>query len=566
MNIETPPDLGQILLSLDGKGYKAYKCLQGRSYEFSPFRMTFEHVQGDPFAFPSRIAIEIDLTDAGFDPSFYDSRLRRLGLEDYLLRELHRNIAKTPGSIRGSGKSGEIGVQTPSQKILKRSALLIRENRLRLLMFAGLPADGRRILGKECLRLFAEVLPPLWSNSLLAESLDLVRVRTHLETLEDYDALQRELESNRWITFVANGSNLPRESGISDRPLKKNAVPFIAPTGLSAIVKLPHKGRVEGMPIPEGITLIVGGGFHGKSTLLRAVQDAVYPHIPGDGRELIATVPSAVKIRAEDGRSVRHIDVSGFMNRLPLVESTRDFSTQSASGSTSQAVNILEAIESGSRLLLMDEDTCATNFMIRDARMQLLISSSMEPITPYLDRVEEIYRTLQASTLLVMGGSGDYFDVANQVIAMEEFRPRLVTGEARKIVNENPGDRKREVEFPLPPVRERRAGLDHLNFSRGKKDCVIQTRGRLELILGRTSVDTRYVEQLVEEGQLEMCGWILSRLKSDSENGSLANFEGLRLIFREIEERGFDPLLPYNNGLLTLPRLQEVMAVLNRIR
>ena len=564
--MKTASHLYQTLLSLEGKGYKAYKTLQDRSYEYSPFVVTFEHVQGDPFAFPSRISIGVDLTDAGFDAALHDTPLRRLALEDYLLRKVHENIGRIRDRIRGSGKSGQISVQVPGQKILKRSALLIRENRMTLRMFAGLPAEGRRILGKECRRLFAELLPPLWSQSLLAASLDTEAIQNHVQTLEDYQALQEELGKNDWVAFVANGSLLPRASGVSDRPLQSGGVVFAAPEGLSAAVRLPHRGRVEGMPVPKGITLIVGGGFHGKSTLLRALQDAVYPHCPGDGRETVATVPSAMKVRAEDGRSVRQVNISGFMDRLPLIESTQDFSTQAASGSTSQAVNILEAIESGSRLLLMDEDTCATNFMIRDARMQALIASRMEPITPFLDRVVEIDATLQVSTILVMGGSGDYFDVARNVIAMEEFQPRLVTEAAQRIVVENPGDRKRETEFPLPAVAERRIGIEKLDFSRGKKECVIQARGRIELVMGRIGVDTRYVEQLVEEGQLEMCGWILRSLKSLLENETLSNVQGLKSIFREIGDGHFDSVLPWNNGLLALPRLQEVMAVLNRIR
>ena len=567
MNIEVPQSLQEIFQSIDGRGYKSYKILQGKTFQFPPFQVVFEHVQGDPFAFPSRISVSVDLTTAEFSSSFYENGLKRLAFEDHLLRVLHHNIRKMGVKIRGSGKSGQIRVQVPGQKVIKRNAVMVEGDRLQCILFAGLPADGRRVLGNECFRLFAEFLAPLWSQSLLASSLDLSSLQRSLDNLEDYTALQKELAKRGWVAFVANGSLLPRESGVSDRPLEKGGIKFEAPPELSAVVELPHADRIEGMPIFQGITLIVGGGFHGKSTLLRAIQHAVYPHVAGDGRERIATAASAVKIRAEDGRAVSQVDVSAFMNRLPLVESTKRFSTQSASGSTSQAVNILEAIEAGSTFLLLDEDTCATNFMIRDARMQALIAADKEPITPFIDRVEEIHDTFGVSSLLVMGGSGDYFAPAHTIIAMEEFKPRLVTSRAKQIVNETgPAERKKEVSFPFQPVAPRRIDPEKLNFRRGKKDCVIQVHGLLALTMGVMEVDTRYVEQLAEEGQLETCGWILKRLRDLLRAGIPSNIDGIHKIYEEMDEQGLNALTPYNNGLLALPRIQDALAVLNRMR
>jgi len=567
MNIEVCQPLKEIFRSIDGRSYKSYKILQGKTFQFPPFQIVFEHIQGDPFAFPSRISVSVDLTTAGFSPSFYENGLKRLAFEDHLLRVLHGNIGKARVKIRGSGKSGQVRVQVPGQKILRRNAVLVEGDRLQCILFAGLPADGRRVLGGECLRLFEEILAPLWAQSLLAASLDLAALKRSLDNLEDYMALRKQLDSKGWVAFIADGSVLPRESGVSDRPLETGGIPFQAPTELSAVVELPHAGSVTGMPVPRGITLIVGGGFHGKSTLLRAIQHAVYPHVVGDGRERIATVDSAVKIRAEDGRAVCPVDVSAFMNRLPLVKSTRNFSTQSTSGSTSQAVNILEAIEAGSRFLLLDEDTCATNFMIRDARMQALIAVDKEPITPFIDRVKEIHDAFGVSSLLVMGGSGDYFAPAHFVVSMEEFKPHVMTRRAKEIVKETGlAERKKEALSSFQPVALRRIDPGKLNFRRGKKDCVIQAQGLLTLTLGTTEVDTRYVEQLVEAGQLETCGWILKQLRDLLTETDCSNFEGLRMIYEEMDRKGLDILTPYNTGLLALPRIQDTLAVLNRLR
>ena len=237
------------------------------------------------------------------------------------------------------------------------------------------------------------------------------------------------------------------------------------------------------------------------------------------------------------------------------------------SGSPSQAANIIEALEVGSRLLLVDEDTAATNFMIRDARMQALIASNQEPITPLVDRIGELHKDLGVSTLLVMGGSGDYFDSADQVIAMESFQPKLVTTKAKQIVQENPGSRKTETSQPLPKVPMRTRNLSTLDFSRGKKTCVIQTQKLTALILGRTEIDVRYVEHLVEMGQLELCGWILKQLKDrQGKDPNVSNNEAIKNILEAIETGELESVTPFNNGLLALPRLQDVMAVLNRLR
>ena len=563
--MSAPQELLNQITSLNGKGYKSYKNLQGKSFSFDLFQLTFEHVQGDPFAAPSRLSIKIGLETAGFAKTHYENSLRKLALEDHLLREVSQRVQKCKGKVKGSGRSGEVAVQSPGQKIIRRSGMHIKNDSLTLILFAGLPGDGRRVLAEECVKLFSEILPPVWEESLLAKSLDMNRVQRALDTLEDYSALSELLDQNHWASFVADGSLLPRASGISDLPLKKDGVLFSAPEEMSAEVHLPHSGKVRGMPIPLGITLIVGGGFHGKSTLLKAIQDAVYPHVAEDGREGIATQPTAVKIRAEDGRSVQPINISGFMDNLPLIASTKNFSTVSASGSTSQAVNILEAIEAGSSLLLMDEDTCATNFMIRDARMQTLITS--EPITPLVDRIEELHKDLGVSTLLVMGGSGDYFDSADTVIAMDSFQPKLVTAKAKQIVQENPGSRKNETSGPLPEVPMRTRNLSTLDFSRGKKLCVIQTQKLISLILGRTEIDVRYIEHLVEPGQLELCGWILKQLKGMRDtDANVSNSDAIKNILRTIENGELESVAPFNNGLLALPRLQDVMATLNRLR
>lgn len=565
MNLTSPEILEQRLQKLEGLGYKAYKDLQGSSWSFGPIKVTFEHVQGDAFAAPSRMAAEINFALSEIPENSCESETTRLALEDFLLRRFHNAVMQRKRKFFGAGKSGMITALRPSQKILKRSAVAVTPEKIELLFFVGLPAEGRRILGNECARLFKEDVSHILQHTLTGHALDLGALQHHANTLEDYLSLRDQLTTKGWVGFVADGSRLARAAGNSDLPFEK-CQPLKAPKELSSTVTLPNAGEVNGMPILQGITLLVGGGFHGKSTLLKALQNAVYPHIPGDGRELVAVNPTAVKVRAEDGRFVNEVDISPFLDNLPGIGSTKSFSTTNASGSTSQAVNIMESLQTGCELLLLDEDTCATNFMIRDARMQALIQKDREPITPFVDRVRELYERFNVSTILVMGGSGDYFDVAGHVVAMDHFQPRDVSEEAMKIATAMPTGRKRESATPFPDLKPGMHAPESLKFRRGKKEVYISTQGLHTLILGVNEVDTHDVEQLAEPGQLEACGWVLLALKDWLEKNSVPDVSGVNSLLAKMEKEGVSSLMPWNNGLVSMPRMQEVMAVLNRMR
>ena len=215
-------------------------------------------------------------------------------------------------------------------------------------------------------------------------------------------------------------------------------VPFVSPDSMKVTMKLPYKGVLTGMGIRKGITLVVGGGYHGKSTLLKALESGVYPHIAGDGREYVVTDDTAMKIRAEDGRSIRHTDISMFINDLPNGKDTYAFDTEDASGSTSQAANVIESMEAGTQVFLIDEDTSATNFMVRDELMQQVIHRDMEPITPFIERVRDLYQEDGISTVLVAGSSGAYFQIADQIIQMDKYVPREITELAKKAASDYP--------------------------------------------------------------------------------------------------------------------------------
>lgn len=494
--MKTSEELRNLLNRIDHKGYPAYKDTKGQ-YQFGTYVLSIDHVQGDPFASPSKVSVHIDGKQAGFDACLYDTTFKRIALQDHLLRKIATNIREYSFKAKGSGKSGLISVTRPGQEILNRSACVIQ------------PKNG-----------------------------DLV-------------------------AFVANGAVLPRKSGVSMQPMK-DAVSFVSPQSMEVTMELPHHGTIKGMGIKKGITLIVGGGYHGKSTLLKALESGVYNHIAGDGREYVITDDSAVKLRAEDGRSIQKADISMFIQNLPNGKNTTEFYTEDASGSTSQAANTVEAMEAGSTLFLIDEDTSATNFMIRDELMQRVVNREEEPIIPFIDRVSELYEREGISTILVAGSSGSYFHKADTVIQMKQYLPVEITDFAKKEAEQ----------FPL--VLEHIAEAELPSFERiVKRDVAFQKENRIKMkalgkeavSINREEVDLRLVEQLADHEQLEALVQILKYMKLHMFDGKRTLQEAVEELYTAIQEKEFAAFCTGSiSGNLALPRKQEIYAVLNRCR
>lgn len=550
--------LGATLDRIDRRGYGAYKDLAG-SFEFDDFALSIDRVQRDPFAPPSLVRVRTK--GNGFDPSLFENRVRRVAFEDFLTRAVDRAIGDVVRGNRGSGGSGRVEIQRPSQKVLPRTSMVVGSDFVEARMAVGLPARGRSVDGRAARAVLLEELPEVVRRALMPETLDLDRATLHVETVEDADHLRGLLPSLGLVAFVADGSVLPRESGASDRPLGEGAVPFESPESFRVEAGLPNRGPVTGMGIPEGVTLIVGGGFHGKSTLLSALSWGVYDHVPGDGREYVVARADAVKVRAEDGRSISGVDISAMIGDLPGGRATDAFSTPNASGSTSQAANIAEALEVGTSLLLVDEDTSATNFMIRDERMRELVRR--EPITPFIDLVGPLHLSLGVSTIVVVGGVGDYLEVADRVILLEDYAASDATGRAREVVGRFPARAPLEARQMRRP-RGRRLRASSLDLSRGRRETA-RGRGRDAVELGRERVDLSSVEQVAEAGQTEAAARLIGRFAGGGDRGvGAAVEEALAGLSRE----GLDSLGHFRGhpGEMSLPRAQEVAATMNRFR
>lgn len=561
--MNTREELKRELDGIHRKGYPAYKSLKGQ-YDFHSYVLSIDHVQGDPFAAPSKLRVTVDEKKAGFPGALFDAPHKKTALEDYLLRIFYSKIKPVSFQASGSGKSGLISVSRPGQEILERTACHIGSGFLELRFEVGFPANGRSINSIELKKILFDLIPPCVEASLYFKCLKEPEVWECIHLAEDQHYIRKELKRLGLTAFVANGSILPRESGVSAKPLK-HAVPFVSPASMEHTLSLPHKGPLKGMGIPEGITLIVGGGYHGKSTLLKALELGVYNHMKGDGREYVITDDTAVKLRAEDGRSIESVNISTFINHLPNKKDTMCFSTEDASGSTSQAANTIEAIEAGSSLFLIDEDTSATNFMVRDQLMMEVIQREMEPITPFHEVVRSLYEKRGISTILVAGSSGAYFFTADKVIQMDSYEPFDITEKVQAILKGH----KAPDECSLNPRLS-------LQFSRvlkkqkqegDRQPCKIKIFGKDSFQINKETVDLRYVEQLTDSEQTAALGYCLKYLLEQAD-GKKELSQLIESLYLDIEKKGLSTLFDssFSSCPLAKPRKQEIFFCVNRYR
>ena len=573
-------ELHQQLRSINRKSYPAYKGLKGL-YHFGNYILSIDHVQGDPFASPSHVSIQISHRDAGFPVEYYKDTLTGTTLCDYLTRQFEKQVSQYSFRAKGSGKSGLLTVSHCGQEILSRTACEITEKGITARFFVGFPANDRTINATELEKILFDFLPVCIQKSFFYSSLNAKELQNYIELAEDQEFIRQTLPAKNLCAFIADGSILPRESGISSRPMKAS-VPFTSPDSLRISINLPHKGKITGMGIPKGITLIVGGGYHGKSTLLNALELGVYNHIPGDGREYVITDATAVKLRSEDGRFIKDVDISMFINDLPNKKDTRCFSTLDASGSTSQAAGIVESMGAGSHLFLLDEDTSATNFMVRDAFMQQVIQREKEPITPFLERAEDLYKKAGISTILVAGSSGAFFHIADTIIQMDNYVPKDITASVKKLCSQYPLPAVSVTDFQLPHShrimsRPAESSKRLIHNSRGNhsdsgatKPDRLKTRisGTDGFSLGRQEIDLRYTEQLIDAEQTAALGLLLKYAVEHLADGRRTLPEIVQFLWKNLSLHGlsfFTENQKISCGYAT-PRIQEIYACLNRYR
>ena len=399
----------------------------------------------------------------------------------------------------------------------------------------------------------------------LPEAVD--RYITDFKQYEYADALELEklqkdirkwLRKSPYCAFLANGSILPREGGC-DLPMQ-GAIPFTSVPEDEVEVC-----GVKGMGIKRGVTVITGGGYSGKSTLLEAISAGIYDHAWGDGRELCITDATAMGIVAEDGRSVKNVNITPFIKWIPG-QDTAHFSTERASGSTSQAANIMETVNMGSKLLLIDEDRSATNFMIRDSRMRELVKK--EPITPFTERVRELYEKEGVSTILVIGGSGEYLAVADRVYLMEDYMIHGVTEAAKQL---GATVVKPEPEAPAEWKQHRILSTEGFSsFVEGTGTERLQITDMGIVYMGEEAIDLRMLSGLITQAQKNAVGFLIRYMAVSAKETKLDVAKRLDELYRRMEKEGVDCI--FSNffteceRFMDLPRKEDVLAAVNRMR
>lgn len=597
-------ELTSHLHAIDGRSYAAYKAIVGRYRSPLGWVLYIDRIQPDPYAPPTaiRVVLPLALTGAdarltGFTPRLTGADTRPTGTNEPLteanetLTGTNSHLTASPTravalrdylarTLRELLKGQAISIAPAGQEILERSSVNLHETwqddfstpafntpgpYLELRLRWSLPAFGREIAGRQAARNLNLDLARAVAGLDLRESELGAEAWKHCQVAEDHAALQEILVERGWVAFLADGANLARRSGVSQLPLE-GGVPLTAPETLAQTVQLPHTGVVRGTAIPAGVTVIAGGGYHGKSTLLNAIARGIYPHIPGDGRELVATVPEAMAVRAADGRAVTGVDLRPFISHLPGRDADpAQFTTANASGSTSQAASIMESLElwgqPAQAALLLDEDTCATNLLIRDQRMRALVSSEREPITPLVDRIRALHRERGISTLIVMGGSGDYLDVADQVLIMDSYRLVDATAQARQVCDSQPRMDTSLPDFPLPAQR-----LPQRPEAKRRGPSRTRALGTQRLVLDRHEVDVADVSGLVDEGQALAVAWALRALLERHFDGRTSLSQALAQVAKRLDDVGLDALGEAHPAFLVRPRLVDVGAAVNRLR
>jgi predicted ABC-class ATPase len=566
-------DFLDLLRGMDNHAYGSYRRLKNTCIAFDDFHFCFRHIQGSPGAMPASVC-EINLPASNFPIPIWarSNDARSMAAADFVLRSFTRGVKAVAHQNRGVDGSGSYQCSRMPQQILERNAVIFSAAETSILFRVSLPGSrSKQVLAGEAEAMFFRELVDIVQR-VKDDVGDCQRLRSQCELVEDMLHVQDQLEEHGLVAFIADGSNLPRASGVSDKPARRGVVPFRTPEEASVVLDFPNAGKVSGLGIHKGVTVVIGGGFHGKSTLLNALGRGIYPHVAGDGRERVVSSKRAMMVCAEDGRSIKGLDISSFIGTLPEKADPRRFFTKNASGSTSQAAAIVESMLAGADLLLIDEDSSATNFLMRDRHMRKLIPE--DPITPLLDRVRQLYEDHRVSTLIIAGGSSDYLGVADHVIAMRDYLPVDMTAEARDL----------DLPRTHPPagpltLSDRRQMLPG-NFdpcyinARMNKQVPIRIKAlrgqEFEIIeYGMDLIDVRSLKGIVDADQMLTIGHclLLARRLELAAKG-LAPSVLARELIDVLREKGLDVLQPPQSPpvFFAAIRLLELAGAINRLR
>lgn len=548
-------ELKNILQDINGEDYQSYKSIEGE-FLFNDFILYVDHVQDSPSSPPSKIRVKISQELALFPKDTYSNRSREIALRDFITRRFY-------DSIQSSQTTAFISIDCPGQEILEKTTAFVDESFVELRFDINLPSLDDKVASNLLEEIFFIKLPEILNNSIIYKNLEKEALYQHIETSEDADFLRNELENLRLIAFVAEHSILPRNSSTSSLPMESNeAVPFESPNNLKMDVELPNKGQITGMGLPRGITLIVGEKDQGKSTLLKAIEMGIYNHIPGDGREFVVSNPNSVQIVAEEGRSIKNVDISSFISSHASGNDTHSYSTENASADISQAANVIEAVELGADVLLIDQDSSADNFLIPSPALSNSNDKLNEGFTTYVNQARNIFNGYMVSSILVIDSSENYFDIADFAIQMKDYKAYDIELEESQFTDQN---RVTNSDIFFGNIPERIPIVESLDLEIQEREMKISPNENKCIQFGSTIVNLNYLDQLISISQIKAIFETITYAKKYMD-GNKSLRQVTSLVMLDIGRSGLDALNPMLSGEYAEFRKIELAAVINRIQ
>lgn len=522
--------LGNLLKSIDGKGYKAYKEISGK-YKIKDLELEILNVQGDPFASPTLFELTISLRRLLDNIELFNNKVRQVAFEDYLLRELFEKI-------KLENLENEIIIQKPSMEVLRRTAINIKGEFLHIKYYMNLPAKGRNVLGHSALKKINDYA--LKIEGFLV-GFDMKKARKHVILQENIEDLREQITKDKIKVFIGNGSILKKDYILnSPKTLEKE---FILKNG----------EKIKGLCIKEGITVITGYDFQGKSTLLQAISRGIYNHIEGSGLEYLLTNREAVNIFAEKNRVIHGLDMSSFIKEE---NRARHYDESCASSLISQTANLLEAIEVGTPLLLIDEDTSVVNFLYRDKNLKNYLEG-IEYSVPFIEKMKKIYANYNISSIIVTSSIESFVNCANTVILMKNYELIDISNNIVKKEYSNTKDN----DFS---ITRRKVNVEKtLEDFQGKK-YKFKTCGTNFISFGKEEIQINSNNYIIDNGQLNFIGEVIKKIFSREELHEKTLREILETYERRFENEGIEEVLDTKNGMLTFARKYEIALVINR--
>ena len=544
------------------KGHGDLQQLLG-DYDFSRYVLKILRIEEPVETQLSMLIVRVPQLIAGFPQDLIQTPVGRTALEDLIARKVADEIEKTASYDTAGISRRRLYFTRPGQKILPRSSLVVTEEYVEARIYFRPPMQDDKIMGSDLKELFFGMLPRIANSALIYCNLHEGEAERCVNSMSDADHIRRLLPTRGWVSFVAEQSHLCRVNH-GDTPDMHRTQTLRVDDALAKSLDLPKAGAVRGFGVPSGLTVILGDAYSGRVELMRAMSAGIYNHVRGDGREQVITVPDAVYLKAEAGRSVRRVDLSAFL-RDAGDENSPVFSSPNADVFASEAAATVEALEAGARALLFDESDSSPEFLARDPRLAGLTPPAEQRITPLSAIARRMVDQLGVS--VVVAGTvtvTDFIPVADTVLRIANFKVYDVTKEAKKLVTAVPAP-SAPINVASMVERSRSIVPSSIDPSAGRSDFLIEADDIHSLRFGREKIDLSSVEQLADVDQTRTIGRILYYAKTRYMEEVRPIREILDAIDHDLSSEGLETLTRTLQGDLARPRRYEIAAALNRL-